>query len=167
MAAAGRRVSAGLLLAALVIVLDQLSKLLVLARWRYSADMRQPVLGWLDLELSWNRGVSFSIGSHLGAYDRFLFVALAVLVSAWLVRWMAKGARPLVLLALGLVVGGALGNALDRLRFGAVEDFIYVHFGSFDWWPIFNLADSSICVGAALMILDSLFDRPLSHKNTP
>jgi signal peptidase II len=69
--------------------------------------------------------------------------------------------------ALGLVTGGAIGNCIDRARFGAVEDFIYVHIGAFDWWPVFNVADSAICVGAAVMVFDSLFDRSLSHKNTP
>jgi signal peptidase II len=165
--AAGRRVGIGLTLAALVVAMDQLSKAMVLNDWPQAALQRVPVLPWLDLSLSWNRGISFSLGNQLGSYDRLLFAGLAVVVSVLLVLWMAKGASPLVLVALGLVTGGALGNAIDRLRFGAVEDFIYVHIGAFDWWPIFNGADSMICLGAGLMVVDSLFDRPLSHKNTP
>lgn len=164
---ARRRLAFGLGLAVLVMLLDQLSKIWVLAIWAAAASRRVPLLSFLDLSLNWNRGVSFSLGSHLGPSDRFLFLALSLAVCAGLIVWMAKGARPLVLAGLGLVVGGALGNALDRLRFGAVEDFLYVHIGAFDWWPVFNLADSAICVGAALLVFDSLFDRSLSHKNTP
>jgi signal peptidase II len=72
-----------------------------------------------------------------------------------------------VVAALGLVVGGAIGNVIDRLRYGAVVDFLYVHIGAFDWWPVFNVADSAICVAAALLIFDSLFGGHDSHKNTP
>ncbi len=67
-------------------------------------------------------------------------------------------------LALGLIVGGAVGNLADRLRFGAVVDFLYVHVGGFDWWPAFNLADSVIAVGAVLLAIDSLFGGRESHK---
>jgi len=84
-----------------------------------------------------------------------------------LVRWMAHTTARLQLLALGLVVGGALGNVIDRLRYGAVVDFLYFHVGAFNWWPAFNVADSAICVGAVLLVFDSLFAKQDSHKNTP
>jgi signal peptidase II len=163
---AGRRLSAGLALAALVILLDQWSKRMIVTHWPQSRDMLVPIVPTLDLALNWNRGVSFSLGNNLGDADRFIFVALSLIVSLGLVVWIARGVKPLVLAALGLVIGGALGNCWDRIRVGAVEDFIYFHVGAFHW-PVFNLADSAICVGAGLMIFDSLFDRSLSHKNTP
>jgi signal peptidase II len=166
-AGALKRLVVALALAALVMLLDQISKRFVIAHWPDIRYARVPVLPFIDFTMAWNRGVSFSLGSNLGAYDRVIFALLALAVCAGLLVWIAKGVRPLVLIALGMVVGGALGNSLDRLRFGAVEDFIYVHIGAFDWWPVFNLADSAICVGAGLMIFDSLFDRSLSNKNTP
>jgi signal peptidase II len=161
-----RRLAIGLPIAALALFLDQLTKRLVLTELPEARDGRVPELPFLDFVVSWNHGVSFSMASHLN-HDRLIFVALALIVSAALVLWMASGAKTLVLIGLGLVTGGALGNSIDRVRFGAVEDFLYFHVAAFDWWPVFNLADSAICVGAALMVFDSLFDRPVSHKNTP
>jgi signal peptidase II len=96
-----------------------------------------------------------------------VFTALALIVAAYLVWMMAKERRPLALVAQGLIVGGALGNVLDRLRFGAVVDFLYVHIGAFDWWPAFNIADSAISIGAALWVLESLFASRDSHMNRP
>ncbi len=164
---AARRVAIALILALVVMALDQASKQWVLSSYPESQSSHVVILPFLDCVLRWNRGVSFSIGDNLGEYNRVLFGLLALIVSAGLMVWILRGVKPLVLLSLGLVIGGALGNGLDRLRLGAVEDFIYVHIGAFDWWPVFNIADSAICVGAAIMIFDSLFDRTVSHKNTP
>ena len=163
---AARRLAIGLPVAVLAILLDQLSKWAVLTHLPEAREGRVPVLPIIDFVLSWNRGVSFSMGTGTN-YDRIIFAVLAVVVSAALVLWMAKGAKTLILIALGLVAGGAVGNFIDRVRYGAVEDFIYAHAGALAFPAIFNVADSAICVGAALMIFDSLFDRPLSHKNTP
>ena len=161
-----RRLSIGLPVAVLAIILDQLSKWAILHHLPEAREGRVPVLPIIDFVLSWNRGVSFSMGTGTD-YDRYIFAILAVAVSAALVFWMARGAKTLILIALGLVAGGAVGNFIDRVRFGAVEDFIYAHAGPLAFPAIFNVADSAICVGAALMVFDSLFDRPLSHKNTP
>lgn len=161
-----RRLAVGLPIAVLVMVLDQLSKHLILAELPEAREGRVPVLPFLDFVVTWNHGVSFSMGTGT-VYDRLIFAVLAVVVSAALVLWMAKGAKSLILVALGLVAGGAVGNCIDRVRFGAVEDFIYAHAGTLAFPAVFNVADSAICVGAALMVFDSLFDRPLSHKNTP
>jgi signal peptidase II len=161
-----RRLSVAALIAAAVFALDQLSKQLILTTWPQARESLVPIIPTFDLSINWNRGVSFSLGNNLGAYDRYIFLAIALAVCTGLVWWIVKGVKPLVLTALAMVIGGALGNSWDRLRFGAVEDFIYFHVGSFSW-PVFNLADSAICVGAGLMMFDSLFDRSLSHKNTP
>lgn len=161
-----RRLSIGLPIMVLAIILDQASKWLVLNHLPEARDGRVPVLPVVDFVVTWNHGVSFSMGTGTD-YDRYIFAILAVLVSAALVFWMAKGAKILILIALGLVAGGAVGNFIDRVRFGAVEDFIYAHAGTLAFPAVFNVADSAICVGAALMVFDSLFDRPLSHKNTP
>jgi signal peptidase II len=163
---AARRLAIGLPIAALSTILDQLSKYLVLTELPEAREGRVQILPFLDFVVTWNHGVSFSMGTGT-VYDRLIFAVLAIVVSAVLVFWMAKGAKPLVLVALGLVAGGAVGNCIDRVRLGAVEDFIYAHAGSLAFPAVFNVADSAICVGAACLVFDSLFDRPLSHKNTP
>ncbi len=162
----GKRLAIGLPIMALTIFLDQLSKWLVLHQVPEARDGRVSVMPFIDFVVTWNHGVSFSMGTGT-QYDRLIFAVLAVVVSAALVLWMAKGAKLLILISLGMVAGGAVGNCVDRVRYGAVEDFIYAHAGTLAFPAVFNVADSANCVGAALMVFDSLFDRPLSHKNTP
>ena len=168
------RLRRGLTLSAAVTAADQISKAAVLDMFRppgmtqtpFAAIDRVVVAPVVDLVLSWNTGISFGLGNTHGSYNAWFFTAVAVIIGAFLISWMAKAETRLALTAMGLVVGGALGNVVDRLRFGAVIDFVYVHIGSFDWWPAFNLADSAICVGAALLVLESLFGNRLSHKST-
>lgn len=170
----GKRIGLGLLLALLVAAADQISKAAVLAVMRppgldgepFAGLAVIPVLPFLDFSLSWNSGVSFGLGNTHGAWNTLFFTVLATAIAAFLIRWMAQSKGRLLLAAQGLVLGGALGNVVDRLHYGAVVDFLYVHIGAFDWWPNFNLADSTICIGAALMVFDSLFAEPLSHKNS-
>lgn len=173
---AGRRLGFGLAVAAVVVILDQLSKWWILAAFRppgvtetpFSGPGHISVLPILDFVLTWNRGVSFGVGNNGGTYNVLLFSGIAVLICAGLLVWMAKSESKLIAFALGLVVGGAIGNnVIDRIRFGAVVDFLYVHIGAFDWWPAFNVADSAICVGAILLVSDSLFAKRDSHKNMP
>lgn len=168
------RFGLGLTIAFVAFVLDQASKMAILASFRppgmeetpfFSPD-RVTVLPVLDFVLTWNRGVSFGMGNNGGTYNVAIFTALALVIGAGLVRWMARAGQRWVLVALGLVLGGAVGNVLDRLRFGAVVDFLYVHVGAFNWWPIFNIADCAVCVGAAILVFDSLFARRDSNMNT-
>jgi signal peptidase II len=169
------RLRLGLGLALLVLVADQASKWAILDAMRPPGVEETPFYVWqaihvlpiLDFVLGWNSGVSFSLGNTHGAWNAVAFTVLAAAVVAMLLGWMAKAAKPLLLVALGLVIGGAVGNVVDRLRFGAVVDFLYVHIGAFDWWPAFNIADSAICIGAALLVFDSLFAARDSHKNRP
>ncbi len=143
-------------LAAAVIVLDQLSK-----AWLYDyliAGGRRliEVLPFFNLVTVWNYGVSFGLfngGQQGGAWA---FVILALAIVAALAVWLRRTDRALVAAAIGLVIGGALGNVVDRLRLGAVFDFLDFH--AFGWhWPAFNLADSAITIGVALLFVDSLF----------
>lgn len=162
----------GLSLAAVVIVLDQLTKAWIidvmrpLGEWEtpfYSAT-RIEVLPFFDLVMAWNRGVSFGILNNGGQWNAVLLSVLSAVICAVLVAWMRKAQSLTVSLALGGIVGGALGNVIDRVRFGAVADFLDVHVMGYHW-PAFNLADSAITVGAILLVLDSLFARPNSSKN--
>jgi signal peptidase II len=163
----------GVAIAIVVALLDQASKGWVLVAFRpegvvgtpFSSFLRIEVLPILDFVLTWNRGVSFGMGNGGGDYNVLVFSGLSVAIGGFLVAWMARTSDRLVLFSLGLVVGGALGNVVDRLRFGAVVDFLYVHIGAFDWWPVFNVADSAVCIGAGLLVLDSLFAKRDSNMN--
>jgi len=160
-----RRFSLGLIVALAIVVADQASKWAILAAFRpagveatpFAATGSMSILPVLDFSLVWNRGVSFGVGNTGGAWNVIVFAALSAVIAVVLLIWMARSQRALLVVALGLVVGGAVGNLIDRLRFGAVVDFVYVHIGAFDWFPAFNTADAAISVGAVLLAIDSLF----------
>lgn len=143
-------------IAVLVVVLDQISKYWILEILQLERRGSIEVLPFFNLTMVWNQGVSFGLfkaGSDIG---RWLLVAFALAVTVVLVLWARKVARPFTALALGLVIGGAVGNNLiDRVRFGAVADFLDFHKLYFPW--VFNVADSAISIGIALLLLDSFF----------
>jgi len=141
----------GLLLAGCVLIADQATKVMVLA-W-----LEQPVAvtPFLNLVLVWNRGVSFGMLSSLGAGVSWVLSGLALAVVVGLLIWLKRSTHPLTASGLGLVIGGALGNVIDRIRFGAVVDFVDVHVAGWHW-PAFNVADAAICIGAAALLADSL-----------
>ena len=145
----------GLALASLVLALDQASKAVLIAR--LAADGFRPVevTGFFNLVMVWNRGVSFGLLDGDSPAMRWLLVALALGVACLLALWLARLEARLPVVALGLVIGGALGNAVDRVLRGAVADFFDFHLWGWSW-PAFNLADSAITVGAALLLLDAL-----------
>tara|TARA_R110002073_G_scaffold46471_1_gene126794 strand:+ start:1176 stop:1664 length:489 start_codon:yes stop_codon:yes gene_type:complete len=150
----------GLGLAFLVLVLDQISK------WWVLTDLMNPprvieVLPFANLVLVWNRGVSFGLFNTASDYGPWILSALALAVSAVLAVWLFRGPERMVGWGIGLILGGALGNVIDRLVHGAVVDFVDLHAGGAHW-PAFNVADSAITVGAVLLILDSLFHRDKS-----
>ncbi len=141
-------------LAGLVIVLDQLSKWVVLGHIGYGEVIYvAPFWNWV---LAWNPGAAFSFLADQPGWQRWLFTLLAVGVSAWLALEIKRHpGLKLQALAMALVMGGALGNVIDRIRFGAVVDFIQWHAAGY-YWPAFNIADSAICVGAVLLVFGQL-----------
>lgn len=145
----------GWALAGAVLVLDQITKILILDLFSASQQGIE-VLPFFNLVLAWNRGISFGMFGGLGDWGPWVLVALALVISAVLARWMVKAENRLILVSLGLIIGGALGNVIDRVRFGAVVDFLDVHVSGYHW-PAFNVADSAITVGAAILILETLF----------
>jgi signal peptidase II len=144
-------------LAAVVVVLDQISKAWIRSALRTGESVR--VLPVFDLVLLFNPGASFSFLADAGGWQRWLFTILALLVSVWLIVLLRKHAgERLMPLALTLILGGAIGNVIDRLRFGAVVDFLHFHWNG-HYFPAFNVADSCISVGVALMLWHELFGR--------
>ncbi|WP_246167635.1 signal peptidase II [Propionivibrio limicola] len=157
-----RSIKPWLWLAGLVILLDQLSKWIVLGAMR-PGETRYvaPFFNWV---LAFNPGAAFSFLSDAGGWQRWFFTALALGVSGWIVYLLRQHRNEFRLsLALTLVLGGALGNVIDRIRFGVVVDFIQWHAAGY-YWPAFNIADSAITLGAALLIWDQLFGKPTSDN---
>jgi signal peptidase II len=142
----------GLLVAVATVVLDQLTKLVMLGVLEAGAIEVAP---FFNLVLVWNRGVSFGMLDASGGLAPWVLSGLALAVVVALVVWLHRTDHLLTGIALGLVIGGALGNIVDRIRFGAVVDFLDFHLAGYHW-PAFNLADSAICVGAAIMLADGL-----------
>ncbi|HHJ15925.1 MAG TPA: lipoprotein signal peptidase [Gammaproteobacteria bacterium] len=142
----------------LVVILDQLTKYLANTRLVYADPLA--LFPSFNLTLLYNRGAAFSFLSDAAGWQRWFFVTVSLLASIFLVLWLRKlkPEQKLLALALALVLGGALGNLIDRLWLGHVVDFIQVYYKTF-YWPAFNIADSAITVGAGLLIWDALFGR--------
>ncbi len=139
-----------LVLAAFVILLDQASKAWVLASFRLME--RLEVTSFFNLVLVFNAGASFSFLADAGGWQKWFFIVLALGISAWLLNLLRHHAQERLLpTALSLILGGAIGNVIDRLRFDAVVDFLDFHVAGYHW-PAFNVADSAIFVGVALML---------------
>ncbi len=141
-------------LAAVVIVLDQASKFWILNVFDLPLKASVPVAGPFHLTMVWNRGVSFGLLRAEIDLTRWALALFSVVVAIFLAVWVRKAVRLLTAVALGLVMGGAIGNVVDRVRFGAVADFLDFSRLWFPW--IFNLADSAISCGIALLLLDML-----------
>lgn len=152
----------GVMIAASVVALDHLAK------WVIRTIVMDPprvihVTPFFDLVLNWNRGISFGLFGDLAFDKRWMIVAVAIAVTLVLLWWLRSADRPLLATAIGLVIGGAVGNIIDRVWFGAVVDFLYFHLGD-HYFPAFNVADSAITIGVALLLIDSLFPGPVSRK---
>ncbi len=143
-------------LSLLVLLLDQATK--QWAEATLSAYQPSTLLPFFDLTLMYNKGAAFSFLSDQGGWQRWFFIILALGVSAVLAGWIwrLKPAEKTIAVALSLIVGGAIGNVIDRLLFGHVIDFLHFHYQEY-YWPAFNIADAAITVGVALMIFDALF----------
>ena len=151
------RAAAWLLLSALVVLADQVTKSYITTH--YGEFEFTPVLPILDITLMHNVGAAFSFLATASGWQRWLFIGLAVAVSIAIVAWLWRMPRPHRLLAAGLslVLGGAVGNVIDRIRLGYVVDFIHFHWDR-AYFPAFNVADSAITVGAACLLLDALIE---------
>ena len=149
-------------LALVVIVFDHLTTWWVSSTLDYQELI--PVLPFFSLVRVHNAGAAFSFLADAGGWQRWFFIAIGIIATVIIVRLLKRHARePRLAFALALVLGGALGNVIDRVVLGHVVDFLYFHYQGFAW-PAFNVADSAITVGAALLIWDSLFGKPAAPK---
>lgn len=151
-------------LAFAIIVADHLTKFWVSSTLDYQEAI--PVLPFFSLVLVHNTGAAFSFLANAGGWQRWFFIAVGIVATVIIVRLLRRhGDEPRLALPLALVLGGALGNVIDRVVLGHVVDFLYFHYRSFAW-PAFNVADSAITVGAALLIWDSLRGKPSPAKES-
>ncbi|MGK7295875.1 MAG: signal peptidase II [Candidatus Wenzhouxiangella sp. M2_3B_020] len=156
------RYGAWLLLALLVVALDLWTK--HLASQNLELYRPIPVTGWMNLTLAHNTGAAFSLFADHAGWQRWFFIVFATGISVFLLVWLWRlplGAR-LLPVALMLVLGGAIGNLVDRITLGYVVDFIDLHYGGWHW-PAFNIADSAIVIGVTLMLIEGL----LPPRETP
>lgn len=147
-------------IAAVIIVLDQITK--ILADTYLNLYSAVEVIPYFNLTLAYNEGAAFSFLSDAGGWQRWFFSALAAGVSAYLIFWLKKLPKDAKFTAwsISLILGGAIGNLIDRLLYGHVIDFLDVYYENYHW-PAFNIADSAITVGAILLLYTALFTQEM------
>jgi signal peptidase II len=145
----------GAAVAIITLALDQASKLYLL--FGYDLPLNEPlvVFPFLELLVLWNRGISYGLFQQDTEIGRWALLAISLAAAVGLSIWMARTPSRLLAVALGLIVGGAVGNAIDRVAYGAVFDFVHFHVGSFSWY-VFNVADAAIVAGVVGLVYDSL-----------
>ncbi len=154
-APAGGSARFGAATALAVFVADQISKLWILFVVRLEDTGPWQLLPFMDFVMVWNRGISYGLFQQTSDIGRWALVVLSIAASVWLGLWLRRSARRVEALALGLIIGGALGNVIDRIAYGAVADFVHLHWGRFSWY-VFNIADAAIVVGVAALLYDSV-----------
>jgi lipoprotein signal peptidase len=152
------RRTAGFLLGAIILIADQSSKYWVLHGAGLTDGHFLVLLPVLNFVLVWNHGVTFGMLNGLGGFGWALLAAVAVAVVAGLGVWLWRSEHLVKSLAIGAIMGGAAGNVIDRLRFGAVVDFIQAHLGAYSFY-VFNVGDSAIVCGVGVLMLESLLRR--------
>jgi signal peptidase II len=155
----------GMGLAAFVLIFDQLSKWVVLNHLMVPPKTLL-VTSFFNIVLTWNRGVSFGLFSSTNFYGPWLLAAIAFAFIAVIILWVWQAETKIMALAFGAVLGGAIGNLLDRLRFGAVTDFLDFHALGYHWYT-FNIADAAIVIGVALILFEYLRELSSGNKKQP
>ncbi len=152
----------GLLVAVVILVADQASKWWILEVLNLPFLRQVVLLPVLSLTMVWNRGVTFGLLSGFGDWGYLVLTAISLVVVAALGVWLRRAESRMAAIAIGAIVGGAIGNVIDRLRFGAVVDFIHAHvdtpWGEYSWY-VFNVADAAIVCGVVALIIESQWPR--------
>ena len=150
-----RRATIGIYMMAFIGLLDQSSKWLILDRMG-DVERTIPVTSFLNFVLVWNKGVTFGILSRIGQHSMpYILIGIAAVILLLLGRWLLRTNSTPIALALGAIMGGAIGNVIDRLRYGAVADFIDFYYHNYHWYA-FNISDAAIVSGVALLLIDGM-----------
>lgn len=153
----------GFLVAALALASDRAHKAWMLNVYDMPSRGRVEITSFFDLVMAWNKGVSYGLFQAETGLGRLILIAFALAITIGLGLWLARITHPLIAGAIGLVIGGALGNVYDRLVYGAVADFFSFHAFGF-YWYIFNVADIWIVIGVGLIVLESFFPAFFGQK---
>lgn len=145
----------GLIVGLVVLAVDQASKWWILDGLNLPEHGTIPLLPVLSLTMVWNQGVTFGLFHQVGAFGPFVLAGIAMAVVLALALWLRRAESPWVAAALGAIGGGAIGNVIDRVRYGAVVDFIHAHAWGWSWY-VFNVADAAIVCGVAALLLDGI-----------
>lgn len=153
----------GLLVSGILLLVDQLSKYWILNSLKLPEVGTIPLLPFLSFTMVWNEGISMGLppGEWLG---RWGLVVLTAAISLWLLNWLRTSEKKFEAVALSLIIGGAIGNIIDRVIYGAVVDFVHLHAWGYNFY-VFNAADSAITIGAVLLLFDGLRDGDKGPKN--
>jgi signal peptidase II len=152
----------GLIAAFVTMLADQASKLWLVYVFELGRRGRVAIGPYVDLVLSWNTGISYGLFRDQGVFGQNVLFAVKIMAVVLLWLWLARASSRLSAVALGLIIGGAVGNAIDRVLHGAVADFVLVHVTTATWrfdWYVFNLADAAIVAGVIGLLFDSLTAR--------
>jgi signal peptidase II len=149
----------GLITAVITAVADQASKLWLLLGFDMEAKQRVEIAPFLDLVMVWNKGISYGLFQQEGVLGQWVLLLIKIAAVLFLWVWLARSESRLTALSLGLILGGAIGNAVDRMIHGAVADFVLLHLTTETWsfnWYVFNLADVAIVAGVVGLLYESL-----------
>lgn len=140
----------------LVIIVDQITKFLAIVFLPFNQAV--PILPFFNLALAHNMGAAFSFLGNKGGWTAWLFGIIAVVISILIIFWLTRVSRSerWLAIALTLILGGAVGNLIDRIHYGFVIDFIQLYYKNW-YWPAFNIADSAICIGAVMLAMEMFF----------
>jgi signal peptidase II len=148
----------GLSIAAITIAADQITKYFVLTSSQLEVGERITVTPFFDLVLAMNKGISYGLFQQDGALGRWLLVMVNLAAVGLFIFWLSRAGDRLLAAAIGFLIGGALGNAVDRALYGAVVDFVLLHWGQWRWY-VFNIADAAIVAGVIGLLYDALLVR--------
>jgi signal peptidase II len=151
-----------LLIAAVILLLDQASKLFLL--FVYNLPVREPLVmaPFLEFITVWNSGISYGLFQQHDEVGRWILVGVTCAATTGLTVWMLRTSHRFLAFSLALIVGGAVGNLIDRISYGAVFDFVHLHFGTFSWY-VFNVADAAIVAGVIGLLYETFIKEPRRH----
>ena len=155
--------SIGSIFGLLILTLDQITKWWIVTEIM-NPPRHIPVFPSFNLVMGWNRGVSFGIFDSSSPPNQWLLISIALVIVTIMLIWLWRSESRIISLALGIIIGGAIGNVVDRIHYGAVADFLDFYLGDFHW-PAFNIADAGITIGVIILVLESFFVGSENNKN--